>query len=466
MLGIVVVGLITVKASAHAGHVRRINNNAPVSPPFAMISYNAHYYYSRNQVVQKLPQISESSTSIVQSLPPSSVLKINKRPSVIRPLQIRSPYLVTAQAQQPVSLMQVKQNCSNVEQTLQQKFINTPTIVKVNVGHELDEKTGMLVPTIKVNLLNTVGTFSDNEKVKNNFVKILGENYLQPQIALMDREHVTVSPILNSYGIPRESGGTYFMLRTHHKVHTEAMNVHLPIQFGYGSQKGNAIDWHEHLSDVYDNNLVNLYDANPTSKYLLKDNTKARDTLGFYGIEMDDVRAAARSASTMDINRLFNLDIPSELLFPTSHINMLCAKGKQDFDLFTQKSTPGYSMNYSANKASGVLEVGLEKAVGINKFYHSLEPIFIQGTTQRAVIESAHRQFVNSVKESITFTIDRGGYVDQNLLQQFETRLPPGRLYDLDESENAARILFGLENVKRGIPSCLWNKNSSTNFNF
>jgi len=462
LLGVVVVGITIVKAP---GEVRRVHNDRSISPPFAMISYNTHYYYSRNQIGQKLPPIPETSTSIVQTLPTSSLLQVNKRSSIPRPLQIRSPYLITAKAQQPVGLMQVKQNCSKVEQILQQKFINTPSIVKVNVGHEIDKKTGVLIPTIKVNLLNTVGTFADNEKIKNGFVKILGENNLQAQIVFMDREHVTVSPILSSYGIPRDSGGTYLMLRPHHKKHTQAMEVKWPLQFGYDSQKGNAIEWHENLATIYDDNLLKLYDANPTTKYLLKDNIKAVETLAFYGIDMNDVRAAARSASTIDINTLFNLDIPHDLLFPTSHINMLCSKGKQDFELFTKKSAPGYSINYSANKASKILEIGLEKAVDINKFYYSLEPNFIQGTTQKAVIQSAHRQFVNSVKESITFTIDRGGYVDQNILQQFETRLPPGRLYDLDQAENAARTQFGLEDVKRGIPSCLWNTNSPTNFN-
>ncbi len=460
LLGIVVVGITIVKAP---GAVRRINANRPASPPFAMMSYN--YYYSRNQIGPKLPQITETITSIIQTLPTSSVLQVNKRSSIPRPLQTRSPYSVTAKAQQPVGLTQVKQNCSKVEQILQQNFSNTPTIVKVNVGYEIDKRTGVLVPTTKANLLNTVGTFADNEKAKNVFVKILGENNLQAQTVFLDREHVTVSPILRSYGIPRESGATYFMLRPHHVVHTQAMDVNLPLQFGYDSQKGNAINWHEHLSTVYDNNLVELYDPNPTSKYLLKDNTKAVETLAFYGIDMNDVRNAARSAHTIDINRLNELDIPPELLLPTSHINMLCHKGKQDFYFFTQKSSFGYSINYSPSKASKVLEVGLVKAVNINKFYYSLEPSFIQGTTGRAVIQSSHRQFVNSVKESITFTIERGGSVNQNLLQQFETRLPSGRLYDLDQAENAARTQFGLENVKRGIPSCLWNTNSPTNFN-
>jgi len=121
-------------------------------------------------------------------------------------------------------------------------------------------------------------------------------------------------------------------------------------------------------------------------------------------------------------------------LFLTSHINMLCSKGKQDFELFTKKSTPDYSINYSANKASQFLEVGLEEAININKFYYSLEPSFIQGTTQIALIGSAHRQFINLVRESIIFTIDRGGYVDQNLQQHFETKLSSGRLYGLDQA--------------------------------
>ncbi len=454
-----VVGLTIVKAP---GGVRRINENRPISPPFAMISYNAHYY-SRNQIGQKQSLIPES--TILQTFPTPPALQVKKRSGIPRSLQIRSPILITAKAQQPVGLMQVKQNCSKVEQILQQKFINTPSIVKVNIGHELDTKTGALVPTTKVNLLNTVGTFGDNERIKNRFVNILGENNLQAQTVLMDREHVTVSPILYSYGIPRESGGTFFMLRSHHKTLTQAIEVDWPLQFGYDPQKGNAIDWHEHLATNYDNNLINIYDANPTSKYLLKDNKKAVETLDFYGIDINDVRAAARSAHTIDINTLFDLEIPPDLLFPTSHINMVCNKGKQDFDLFTKKSAPGYSMTYSANKASKVLNAGLKKAINVNKFYFSLEPNFVQGTTQRAVIQSAHRQFVSSIKESITFTIERGGSIDQNLLQEFETRLPAGRLYDLDQAENVARTEFDLHNVKRGVKSCLWNTNSPRTFN-
>ncbi len=133
MLGVVVVEITIVKVP---GEVRRVHNDRLISPPFAMISHNAHYYYSRNQIGQKLPQITETSTSIVQTLSTSSVLQVNKRSSIPRPIQIRSPYLVTAKAQQPVSLMQVKQNCSNVEQILQQNFINTPSVIRINVGHD------------------------------------------------------------------------------------------------------------------------------------------------------------------------------------------------------------------------------------------------------------------------------------------------------------------------------------------
>jgi hypothetical protein len=85
---------------------------------------------------------------------------------------------------------------------------------------KLINKTDFLVSTNKVNLLNTVGTFADNEKIKNRFVKILDKNGLQAQTVLMDREYVTVSPILYSYGIPRDIGGTFFMLRPHHNTHT------------------------------------------------------------------------------------------------------------------------------------------------------------------------------------------------------------------------------------------------------
>lgn len=461
LLGIVVVGITIVKAP---GTVKRISANRPASPPFAMMSYNS--YYSRNRIIPKLPQIPEPSITIVQPLATSSVSQVNERLSMQRPVQPRSTSLVTAKAQQPVALTQVKQNCSKVEQILQRTFSNTPTKVQVNVGYEMDKGTGLWLPTTKANLLNTVGTFADNEKVKTAFVKIAGENGLQVQKVSQDREHVTVSPILRSYGIPRESGATFYMLRPHHVVHTNAMNVSLPLQFGYDSRKGDAIDWHEHLAVVYDNDLVELYDSKPTSKYLLKDNTKAVETLAVYGIDMDDVRNAARTAHSIDINRLNELDIPRQLLLPTSHINMLCQKGKQDFDLFTQKSSPGYSLNYTANKASQFLEVGLEEAININKFYYSLEPYFVQGTTERATIKSSHRQFTNAVNESIAFTIDRGGSVNQNLVQEFETKSPSGRLYDLDQAENAARTEFSLENVKRGIPSCLWSRNSPTNFDF
>ncbi len=459
LLGIIVVGITIVKAP---GVVRRINESRPASPPFAMMSYNC--YYSRKQIVPKLPQITETSTSFIQPSQTSSVLQVNKSLSTPRPVQTRSTSLVTAKAQQPVALTQVKQNCSKVEQVLQRTFNNTPTTVQVNVGYEFDKPTGLWVSTNKANILNTVGTYADNEKVKTAFVKIAGENGLQVQKVPQDREHVTVGPILRSYGIPREGGATFLMLRPHHVVHTNVMDVSLPLQFGYDPQKGNAIDWHEHLADVYDSNLVELYDSNPTSKYLLKDNTKAVETLAVYGIDMDDVRNAARTVHNIDINRLNELDIPHQLLLPTSHINMLCQKGKQDFDLFTQKSSPGCSINYSANKASQFLEVGLEEAININRFYHSLEPYFVQGTTERATIQSSHRQFKNAVNESIAFTIDRGGSINQNLVQEFETRFPSGRLYDLDQAENVARTEFALENVKRGIPSCLWSTNSPTNF--
>lgn len=88
---------------------------------------------------------------------------------------------------------------------------------------------------------------------------------------------------------------------------------------------------------------------------------------------------------------------------------MLCDKARQDFGFFTQKSTLYYSINYSANQAS---QGGLEKPINTNKFYYSLKSSFLQGTTQKALIGSAHRQFINLVRESIIFTIDRGGYVD------------------------------------------------------
>lgn len=264
LISVVMVGLPFLRVSDNP---RRFQNYPPTSAPFAMVSHPVHSYSSRNQTVQKDFLPAESVNSIVQLQP---VLQVTKRAVSLRPLQIRNPIINLSRAQKLLPLSKVKQNCSDVKQKLQQTFPSSLSQIHVNVGYELNSETGALVCTDQVNLLNTSGTYGINDKVKSKFITIVKDTSLTMQPIDMDREHVTVSPFLSSYGIPRNAGGTYFILRDHHKAHTRMMNVTLPTDFGYGTEKSNAVDFHEYLAGIYDQTLVKLYDANPEPAYLLK----------------------------------------------------------------------------------------------------------------------------------------------------------------------------------------------------
>lgn len=137
---------------------------------------------------------------------------------------------------------------------------------------------------------------------------------------------------------------------------------------------------------------------------------------------------------------------------------MLCSKGSQDFDRFTDRCAPGYSLNFSPDKATTFLEKGLQRARLINQHYFALEPHIGQDTLEGAVTRAAHKKFINSVNGAICFTRDRGGLIRPSLEQFFNIR-HSGVVLDLDEAENLARIELGLQNIKKGVPS-VWSFNT------
>ena len=161
-----------------------------------------------------------------------------------RPLQSRAPIVGLAKSQKLVSLNKVKQNRSDVKQQLQQTLNSLFSQININIGIKKDPDTDNFVSTNQVNLLKTTGTYGINDKVKRKFVKIVSDTDLTVQPVDMDREHLTTSPLLYSYGIPQNDGGTYFILRPHHKALTKVMDFSLPVNFGYGTEKSNAIDFH------------------------------------------------------------------------------------------------------------------------------------------------------------------------------------------------------------------------------
>ena len=187
------------------------------------------------------------------------------------------------------------------------------------------------------------------------------------------------------------------------------------------------------MASVYDQKVIKFYDDDPEPAFLLNNDIKAKDTLFIYGINSNQVRIAARAASSIDINTLNKKNIPNNRLFEVSHINMACSKGTEGFDRFTDRYAPGNSLNLSSKKVSELLELGLVKARDISQHYFALQPYLVEGTTEGAVTKASHKRFVNSVNEAIFFTSDRGGSIRPPLEQCFNTR-NLGVLLNLDEA--------------------------------
>ena len=106
------------------------------------------------------------------------------------------------------------------------------------------------------------------------------------------------------------------MVRSHHKALTNVVSFELPANCGYLPGCGTALDYHTGLKQNIIFHLNNLLASNPTKEYLLRDGTKAVDSLTELGITKNQMITAAGRAFDIDLNTLYSMDVKNELLLP------------------------------------------------------------------------------------------------------------------------------------------------------
>jgi len=104
------------------------------------------------------------------------------------------------------------------------------------------------------------------------------------------------------------------MIAEHHKAHTKLMTWALPLQFGYTSNKLDAIAWYaDCLKPLYIENLRIYYDANPDEVHLLN----------LCGTEVKNVVLGASAAFDALIEFLINKQIENRFILPCSHVRLI-----------------------------------------------------------------------------------------------------------------------------------------------
>ena len=230
------------------------------------------------------------------------------------------------------------------------------------------------------------------------------------------------------------------------------MAFELPATCGYTPGLGTAIDYHEAIQSDYVMHLGNMYDPNPSPEYLLKGKKKAYNDLIKHGITEAQVIGAAKSAFNLDINTLYSLNIPKDVLLPWSHVNAIHSKQIDALSEFTASGNPGSSSSFDAQAASSTLTTALENGKDVNKHYFSTKKRFRPASLEAKVAERHHKKFIYSANEAIVAVEQRGGTISDALKADFFDN-SPAKVIDLADAEDLARNKFKLDNPKTGIRS-------------
>ena len=230
------------------------------------------------------------------------------------------------------------------------------------------------------------------------------------------------------------------------------MGFELPDTCGYVSGSGNAFLYHEELEQGYVIYLQNMYGANPSPEYLLKNGTKAIDDLYKYGITEDQVIAAAKRTFGLDINTLYSMNIPADVLLPWSHLNSINLKQIDALNTFVESGDPESSSSFNAQTESGRLTTALESGRDVNKHYSTVDPLLKPGSVEANIAERVHDKYLYGAREAIKAVEQKGGNIS-NALQSDLFNTNPTQVISLDETQDLAPTKFDLDDPKRGIKS-------------
>ena len=214
---IMIIGLAVVKVLV--GSTQKSQTNSYYTPPFAMIgsptytmfrgSLDAPQSPSHVNITLQRPDFSGTlkakAQKVTYSAPKVQPVSITASKAVSPKANILKK-LQTAPAQSVSQISpQIQQEIAQPQIRLSQNKIYSKT-TNVVVNHlPTDVKGGT---QIRTNLLNSYGYYADLNKVKDDFPTVIENTngVLVAQTVPMDREHTTVTPILNSYTIPRDRG--------------------------------------------------------------------------------------------------------------------------------------------------------------------------------------------------------------------------------------------------------------------
>ena len=405
-----------------AGSTQKSQNNSPYVAPFAMIGSPTY------TILRSSPEAPQSASHINMTLQTpefhgrlrAKVQKITYTAPKMQPIssgttKVGSPKnspikkLKTAPASLLLqNLSQTSQEVVQLENRVNQNrnYSNTTQVV-IN---QAPTATNSGIQT-KTHLLNSSGYYADLGKVQDVYKTEITETnaVLVPQSVPMDREHVTISPLLKGYTIDRDKGGTYFFIKSHHNTHTQVMAFELPDTCSYVSGSGNALDYHEELEKRYVIHLQNRYGSNPSPEYLLKNGTKAIDDLNKYGITQDKVIAAAKRAFGLDINTLYSMNIPADVLLPWSHVNSINVKQIDALNTFVESGDPGSSNSFNAQTLSGRLTAALQNGQDVNKHYAAVRQLLKPGSVEANIAERVHDKYLYGAREAVKAVEQKGG---------------------------------------------------------
>lgn len=307
---------------------------------------------------------------------------------------------------------------------------------------------------IEANIINTVGTYDDTGKAKNHFAASLNTptSSISVQSALVDRQHVNVEPLRDSLTIPRGQASCHIFPKNHHTLVTSLMDWEVPLDCGYGNKK-NLVEFQDILATRYDEVLDKMYDPNPGSGYLLPGGIKPVEDLKKYGVMPNEVKLAASQAFAQDRDKIVQMGVPNDLLFPWSHVNSINLKQVEAFNKFISRFNPGDSQGLvnRPERASAWLKKALTEGLEVHQHYYAVEQILKPGSIELFVANKNHEAHMVAAENAINTVREFGGKVESELQRDYFARILYPRT--LSDAEDIAMTTFHLRNPKRGCKS-------------
>jgi len=265
----------------------------------------------------------------------------------------------------------------------------------------------------------------------------------------IEQEHISIEPLRKGFLISEDQGSSFAMIEGHHRAHTRLMTWLLPSEFGYTTDKLDAIAWYaDYLKPLYIENLRTFYDMYPEEVNLLN----------MCGTNVEGVILGASAAFDAEIEILKNRGIEKKFLLPCSYVRLSAGQASTEFENFCDKTT---GAGHSIQRSTKILEDGIGKVLTVLELCDCVHKQLIPGTTARAETQKLRQRLIDAVSRAIVFTRELSTDIDQTLLDKVENIMAnrtsvSGREFTLERAENIARKLH-LGDVKEGVER-IWPK--------